>query len=46
MGQILTSGKALSICQGREGGLSPEVQIKLHWFVWILSNPGKEEHWE
>lgn len=27
------SGKALSICQGREGGLSPEVQIKLHGFA-------------
>lgn len=46
VGQMFTSGKALSLCQGREGGLFPEVQLKLHRFAWILSSPGEEEHWE
>lgn len=46
VGQMLTSGKALSICQGRKGGLSPDVQIKLHRFVLIVSSPGKRKHWE
>ena len=43
---MLASGKALSLWQGREDGLSPEIQIRQHRFAWILSSPRKEEHWE